>query len=119
MEVLNSPKVDEDQWQYNVNIRKELRRRAVRLVLDARDDAGGRRGVCTRVGQQLGVPPDTLRGWVQRAEINEAARPGTTTDEYARLVALEREVRELRRANAILKAASAFFAAELDRPLSR
>jgi transposase len=98
---------------------EELRRRAVRLVLDARDDAGGRRGVCTRVGQQLGVPPDTLRGWVQRAEINEGARPGTTTDEHVRLVALEREVRELRRANAILKAASAFFAAELDRPLSR
>ena len=98
---------------------EELRRRAVRLVLDVRDEAGGRRGVCTRVGQQLGVPPDTLRGWVHRAEINEGVRPGTTTDEHARLVALEREVRELRRANAILKAASAFFAAELDRPLNR
>ncbi len=109
MEVLDSPKVDEDQWQYNVDIRKELRRRAVRLVLDARDDAGGRRGVCTRVGQQLGVPPDTLRGWVHRAEINEGARPGTTTDEHVRLVELERENRELRRANTILKAASTFF----------
>ena len=98
---------------------KELRQRAVRHVLDARDDAGGRRGVCTRVGQQFGVPPDTLRGWVQRAEINEGARPGTATDEHARLVALEREVRELRRANAILKAASAFFAAELNRSQSR
>ena len=98
---------------------EELRRRAVRLVLDARDEAGGRRGVCTRVGQQLGVPPDTLRGWVHRAEINEGARPGTTTGEHARLVALEQEVRELRRANAIVKAASAFFAAELDRPLNR
>jgi transposase len=87
---------------------EELRRRAVRLVLDARDEAGGRRGVCTRVGQQLGVPPDTLLGWVHRAEINEGARPGTTTDEHARLVVSEREVRELRRANAILKAASAF-----------
>jgi transposase len=108
MEVLDSPKVDEDRWQYNVDIRKELRRRAVRLVLDAFDDAGGRRGLCTRVGQQFGVPPDTVRGWVHRAEINEGARPGTTTDEHARLVALEREVRELRRANAIVKAASAF-----------
>ena len=98
---------------------EELRRRAVRLVLDARDDTGGRRGVCTRVGQQLGVPPDTLRGWAQRAEINEGARPGTTTDEHVRLVELERENRELRRANAILKAASAFFAAELDRLQSR
>jgi len=82
---------------------EELRRRAVRLVLDARDEAGG---VCTRVGQQLGVPPDTLRGWVHRAEIDEGVRPGMTTEEHARLVALEREVRELRRANAILKAAS-------------
>jgi len=98
---------------------EELRRRAVRLVLDARDEAGGRRGVCTRVGQQLGVPPDTLRGWVQRAGVNEGARPGTTTHEHARLVALEREVRELRRANAIVKAASASFAAEPDRPLNR
>jgi len=98
---------------------EELRRRAVRLVLDARDEAGGRRGVCTRVGQQLGVPPDTLRGWVQRAEINEEARPGPTTDEHALLIALEREVRELRRANAIVKAAPAFFAAEPVRPLSR
>ena len=98
---------------------EELRRRAVRLVLDARDESGGRRGVCTRVGQQLGVPPDTLRGWVQRAEINEGARAGTTTDQHARLVEVERENRELRRANAILKAASAFFAAELDRPQSR
>jgi len=97
----------------------ELRQRAVRLVLDARDESGGRRGVCTRVGQQLGVPPDTLRGWVQRAEVNEGARPGITTEEHARMVALEREVRELRRANAILKAASAFFAAELDRPQNR
>jgi transposase-like protein len=54
---------------------EELRRRAVRLVLNARDAAGGRRVVCTRVGQQLGVPPDTLRGWVQRAEINEGRGP--------------------------------------------
>jgi len=94
-------------------------RRAVCLVPDARDEAGARRGVCTRVGQQLGVPPDTLRGWVHRAEIDEGGRPGTRTDEHSRLVALEREVRELRRANAIVKAASAFFAAEPDRPLSR
>jgi transposase len=97
----------------------ELKERAVRLVLDARDETGGRRGVCTRVGQQLGIPADTLRGWVQRAEIDEGARPGTTTDTAARLVELERENRELRRANAILRSASAFFAAELDRPQSR
>ena len=77
------------------------------------------RAICARVGQQFGVPPDTLRGWIQRAQINEGARSGTTTDEPARLVALGREVRELRRANAIVKAAGAFFAAGPDRPLSR
>lgn len=97
----------------------ELKERAVRLVLDARDESGGRRGVCTRVGQQLGIPADTLRGWVQRAEVDEGSRTGTPTDVNVRLAELERENRELRRANAILRSASAFFAAELDRPQSR
>jgi transposase len=97
----------------------ELKERAIRLVLESRDADGGRRGACTRIGGQLGVPPDTLRGWVQRAEIDGGLRPGTTTDDTARLVDLEREVKELRRANAILRSASAFFAAELDRPHSR
>ncbi|MBG6226792.1 transposase-like protein [Arthrobacter sp. CAN_A2] len=98
---------------------EELRQRAVRLVLDAKGSADGSRGACARIGQQLGVPTDTLRGWVQRADIDQGVRPGTTTDDAARLVELEREVRELRRANAILKSASAFFAAELDRPSIR
>ena len=97
----------------------ELRRRAMRLVLDARDESGGKRGVCSKVGQPLGVRPDTLRGWIQRTEISGGARPGTTTDEHGRPVESERENRELRRANAIVKAASAFLAAELDRPRSR
>lgn len=97
----------------------ELKERAVRLVLDARDETGGRRGACTRVGQQLGIPADTLRGWVQRSEVDAGTRPGTTTEDAARLADLEREVRELRRANAILRSASAFFAAELDRPQHR
>ena len=61
----------------------------------------------------------TLRNWVQQAEIDAGDRPGVTTDDAARIAELEREVRELRRANAILKSASAFFAAELDRPSSR
>jgi len=52
----------------------ELKDRAVRLVLAARDEDGGRRGACTRVGQQLGISPDTLCGWVQRAEIDEGSR---------------------------------------------
>jgi len=98
---------------------EELRQRAVRLVFDAKGSAGGSRGACTRIGQQLGIPSDTLRGWVQRAEIDEGVRPGVTTDERARVLELEREVRELRRANAILKSASAFFAAEPGRPSTR
>ncbi|GAA1216920.1 transposase [Rhodoglobus aureus] len=97
----------------------ELKERAVRLVIEARGGPGGDRGACSRIGQQLGIPPDTLRGWVQRSEIDSGTRPGTTTDDAARLIELERENRELRRANAILRSASAFFAAELDRPHNR
>ena len=69
-----------------------------------------------RIGAQLGINPETLHKWVIQAEIDEGHRPGTTTDDAKRLAELERENRELRRANAILKSASAFFAAELDRP---
>jgi len=75
-----------------------------------------RKAVCRRVGQQLGISPDTLRGWVNREEIDAGERPGIPMETAARIAELEREVRELRRANAILKSASAFFAAELDRP---
>ena len=71
------------------------------------------------LSRQLGIPSDTLRGRVQRAEIDEGSRPGAPTDVAARLAELERENRELRRANVILRSASAFFAAELDRPQSR
>jgi transposase-like protein len=95
----------------------ELRERAVRLVLDAKAGSGGSgKGACARIGGQLGVNPETLRGWVAQAEIDAGTRPGATTDQAARIAELERENRELRRANAILKSASAFFAAELDRP---
>lgn len=97
----------------------ELKERAVRLVTEARGGPGGDRGACSRIGQQLDIPSDTLRGWVQRSEIDSGTRPGTTTDYAARLIELERENRELRRANAILRSASAFFAAELDRPHNR
>ena len=98
---------------------EELRQRAVRLVLDARTGGAPQRGACMKIGGQLGIPVDTLRGWVQRAEVDAGLRPGTTTDDAVRLAELERENRELRRANAILKSASAFFAAELDRPLTK
>jgi transposase len=101
---------------------EDLRERAIRLVLDAKadpdggPDGGSAKGVCRRVGEQLGINPETLRGWVARAEIDAGARPGTTSEDASRIAALEKENRELRRANAILRSASAFFAAELDRP---
>ena len=96
----------------------DLRERAIRLVLDAKADpsGGSAKGTYRRIGNQLGINPETLRGWVNQAEIDAGDRPGTTTTDAARIAELERENRELRRANAILKSASSFFAAELDRP---
>ena len=79
----------------------ELRERAVRLVLEAKKDPSTAPGACRRVGEQLGINPETLRGWVQRTEIDAGARPGTTTADAERLAELERENRELRRANAM------------------
>jgi len=73
-------------------------------------------GAIKRIADQLGVHPEALRTWVKQAETDEGTRPGTTTTEAARVAELEREVRELRRANQILKSAASFFAAELDRP---
>ena len=100
---------------------EELRERAIRLALDLvqGEPKLSVNAACRRVGEQLGINPDTLRNWVQQAQIDAGARPGLSSDERARLADLEREVRELRRANAILKSASAFFAAELDRPSTR
>jgi transposase len=70
--------------------------------------------VITRIARQLGIGAESLRGWVRQAEVDGGRRPGLTTAEQQRITELEREVRELRRANEILKAASAFFARELD-----
>ena len=94
----------------------ELRERATRLANDARKDPATFRGAVPRIAKQLGVNPETLRGWVKQAEINEGLRPGITSDDAARIAQLECEVRELRRANQILKSSAAFFAAEFDRP---
>ena len=95
----------------------ELRERAVRMVRDALEaDPGARRGVFRRIGDQLGVNPETLRSWVNQDQVDAGDRPGTTTADAQRIKDLEKENRELRRANQILKSASAFFAAELDRP---
>jgi transposase len=97
---------------------EELRERAIRMAVDLRRDPATRTGAVRRVGEQLGINPDTLRGWVSQVEIDEGHRPGVTTAEGQRIAELEREVKELRRANEILKTASAFFAAaELDRKL--
>lgn len=96
----------------------ELRERAVRMVLELRSDPATARGAMARVGQQLGINKDTLRNWVDREEIDTGLKPGITTAEQQRINELERENRELRRANEILRTASAFFAAaELDRKL--
>jgi transposase len=95
---------------------EELRERALRMTLDARSDPASRPGACARIGAQLGINAETLRGWVTQAGVDTGSRPGTTTTDAAKLADLERENRELRRANAILRTASAFFAAELDRP---
>jgi transposase len=93
----------------------ELRERAVRMVHDQISEQGGERfGVITRVARQLGIGTESLRNWVNQAEIDGGQRPGVTTEERRRIAELEREVRELRRANEILKTASIFFATELD-----
>jgi transposase len=99
----------------------ELRERAIRFACDLVEgpEKLSVNAACRRVGEQLGIQPDTLRNWVKQARVDGGAEPGLTTDERARLRELEREVHELRRANAILKTASAFFAAELDRPSPR
>ncbi len=94
---------------------REIRERAVRMVREAVAENGGERhGVITRVSIQLGVGSESLRSWVKQAEIDGGLRPGLTTDERQRLAELEKENRELRRANEILKSAAAFFARELD-----
>ena len=95
----------------------ELKERAVRMVAEVRADHDSEWAAMTKVAQLLGVTtPETVRKWVRQAEVDQGARPGTTTEESAELKRLKRENAELRRANSILKAASAFFAAELDRP---
>ena len=86
------------------------------MVVEARRDPASAVGAIRRVADQLGIHPEALRGWVKKAEIDAGERPGTTSSDAERLAALERENRELRRANQILKSAASFFAAELDRP---
>ena len=97
----------------------ELKERAVRMVKEAIKETGRRHGVVTRVSVQLSIGSETLRSWVKQAEIDQGARPGASTNAHERVAELERENRELRRANEILKTAASFFARELDPQLPK
>ena len=97
----------------------EMRERAVRLVLEHQGEYPSQWAAIGSIATKCGMTPETLRKWVRRAEVDGGARPGLMSDERRRLTELERENRELRRANEILKAASAFFARELDPRLPR
>ena len=97
----------------------ELKERAVRLVEQTIAESGDEAGVISRVARQLGVGDQSLRNWVRQAEIDSGRRQGLSSEERTRMKALEKENRELRRANEILKSAAVFFGAELDRRSSR
>jgi len=98
---------------------QELRERAVRMVFEHQDEHSSQWAAITSIAEKFGVSSETLRKWVRRAETDGGLRPGLTTDERERVKGLERENRELRRANEILKSAAAFFGAELDRRPTR
>ena len=85
-------------------------------ALDAPADPARAKGAIRRIAEELGVHLEAVRTWVKKAQVDGGLRPGITADEAQRIKELEKEVRELRRANAILKSASAFFAAECERP---
>jgi len=92
----------------------EVRERAVRLVLEHRGEYESEWAAITSIAAKCGMTAETLRKWVRQTEIDGGRRPGVSSAEAQRIKELERENKELRRANEILKAASAFFARELD-----
>ena len=98
---------------------RDFSERAVRLVAETRPDHETEWSAIRQVATRLGVGPETLRKWVRQAEVNAGLRPGVSESENAEIRQLKREVTELRRANEILRTASAFFAAEPGRPASR
>ena len=95
---------------------REEKDRAVRMVLQLRKELNTKQGTVKRVADQLGIGVESLRSWVKQHEIDHGDRAGVSTAEAVRIKELEQENKELRRANSILKSASAFFAAALDRP---
>ena len=98
----------------------EFRERAVRLAMEHRDEYQSEAAALTAIAGKLGCSPDSLRVWMRQVQRDGGERSGQTTAEKARIKELEREVRELRQANEILKKASAYFAqAELDRPFRK
>jgi transposase len=97
----------------------EFRQRALRMLEETLPDHETEYAAIRHVASRLGVGAESLRKWRRQAEVNAGARPGVTSDEGAEVRRLRKENAELRRANEILKAASAFFAAELDRPTTR
>ncbi len=98
---------------------KEVRERAVRMVFEQTEGHGSQWAAIRSIADKIGMSPETLRKWVRQAERDGGLRPGLTSDERSRLKELERENRELRRANEILKSAATFFGAELDRHTRR
>src|SRR5579875_2553807 len=97
----------------------EEKQAAVRMVRSLQAETGMTGGAVRRVAEQLGYGTESVRTWVRQAEVDDGARPGVTTSESEKVKELEQEVRELRRANEILRRAATFFGAELDRQQRR
>ena len=96
----------------------ELKSRAVQMVAESKGDYPSEFEAIKSIASKLGIgSPESLRKWIRQSEIDDGARPGKTREDIAEIKELKKEVAELRRANSILKSASAFFAAEPDRPL--